>query len=164
MWNGTRGALANKGTAAETMNRYQPATFTGPLGHLDLAGNIVHSDNGVDKPGPGAQNTTASSYDQYYWQNVGSSFVGPQEVDIENGGWTRIRQVSLTYELSKNVLGRSKLNLLSVTIFANNPKIWTRYQGVDPETSLAGPANAQGMDYFNNPGTKSYGVRLNLGL
>ena len=164
MWNGTRGALANKGTAAETINRYQPVTFKGPLGHLDLAGNIVHSENGVDKPGPGAQNTTASTYDQYYWQNVGSSFVGPQEVDIENGGWTRIRQVSLTYELSKNVLGKSKINLLSVTIFANNPKIWTKYQGVDPETSLAGPANAQGMDYFNNPGTKSYGVRLNLGL
>ncbi len=62
------------------------------------------------------------------------------------------------------MLGRSKVNLLSVTIFANNPKIWTKYQGVDPETSLAGPANAQGMYYFNNPGTKSYGVRLNLGL
>jgi len=29
---------------------------------------------------------------------------------------------------------------------------------------LAGPVNAQGLDYFNNPGTKSYGIRLNLGL
>ena len=164
MWNGTRGALGNKGTAAETNNRYQATTFKGPLGHLDLAGNIVHSEGGVDKPGPGAQNTTASSYDQYYWQNVGSSFVGPQEVDIENAGWTRIRQMSLSYELPKKVLGKSKINLLSLTIFANNPKIWTKYQGVDPETSLAGPANAQGMDYFNNPGTKSYGVRLNFGL
>lgn len=164
MWNGTRGALANKGTAVETNNRYKPVTFKGPLGHLDLAGNIVHSEGTVDKPGPGAQNTTASTYDQYYWQNVGSSFVGPQEVDIENAGWTRIRQVSLTYELPKKTLGKSKLTLLSLTIFANNPKIWTKYQGVDPETSLAGPSNAQGMDYFNSPGTKSYGLRLNLGL
>ena len=164
MWNGTRGALANKGTAKETDNRYTPVTFKGPLGHLDLAGNIVHDEGGVDKPGPGAPNTTASTYDQTYWQSIGSSFVGPQEVDIENGGWTRIRQVSLTYELPKNVLGRSKLSLLSLTIFANNPKIWTKYQGVDPETSLAGPSNAQGLDYFNSPGTKSYGIRLNLGL
>jgi len=29
---------------------------------------------------------------------------------------------------------------------------------------LGGPANAQGVDYFNNPNTKSYGVRLNLAL
>jgi TonB-linked SusC/RagA family outer membrane protein len=164
MWNGTRGALANKGVAVETKNRLTPVTFSGPLGHLDLAGNIVHDEGGVDKPGAGAANTTASTYDQYYWQNVGSSFVGPQEVDIENAGWTRIRQVSLTYELPKNALGKSKLSLLSLTIFANNPKIWTKYQGVDPETSLAGPSNAQGMDYFNAPGTKSYGIRLNLGL
>lgn len=164
MWNGTRGALANKGTAAETMNRYTAHTWKGPLGHLDLAGNLVHDDNGVEKPGAGGQNNTASSYDQHYWQSVGNSFGGPQEIDVESGGWTRIRQVSLTYELPKNVLGKSKLTLLSLTIFANNPKIWTKYDGVDPETSLAGPSNAQGLDYFNNPGTKSYGVRLNVGL
>jgi TonB-linked SusC/RagA family outer membrane protein len=164
MWNGTRGALANKGTAAETMNRYTAHTWTGPLGHLDLAGNLVHDDNGVEKPGPGGQNTTASSYDQTYWQFIGNSFGGPQEIDVESGGWTRIRQVSLTYDLPKNILGKSKLSLLSLTIFANNPKIWTKYDGVDPETSLAGPSNAQGLDYFNNPGTKSYGIRLNLGL
>jgi len=164
MWNGTRGALANKGTSAETLNRYTAHTWKGPLGHLDLAGNLVHDEGGVDKPGPGAQNTTPSSYDQFYWQNIGNSFGGPQEIDVESGGWTRIRQVSLTYELPKNVLGKSKLTLLSLTIFANNPKIWTKYDGVDPETSLAGPSNAQGLDYFNNPGTKSYGIRLNLGL
>jgi hypothetical protein len=168
MWNGTRGALANKGTAAETLNRYTAHTWTGPLGHLDLAGNLVHNEGSgptaVEKPGTGGQNATASSYDQFFWQNIGNSFGGPQEIDVESGGWTRIRQVSLTYELPKNVLGKSKLNLLSVTIFANNPKIWTKYDGVDPETSLAGPSNAQGLDYFNNPGTKSYGVRLNIGL
>jgi TonB-linked SusC/RagA family outer membrane protein len=164
MWNGTRGALANKGTAAETNNRYTAHTWKGPLGHLDLAGNLVHDEGGVDKPGAGGQNTTASSYDQYYWQNIGNSFGGPQEIDVESGGWTRIRQVSLTYELPKGVLGKSKLNLLSLTVFANNLKIWTKYDGVDPETSLTGPSNAQGLDYFNNPGTKSYGVRLNIGL
>ncbi len=52
--------------------------------------------------------------------------------------------------------GRSKLNLLSLTFSLVNPKIWTKYDGVDPETSLAGPANAQGMDYFNSPGTKKW--------
>ena len=40
----------------------------------------------------------------------------------------------------------------------------TKYTGVDPETSLAGPANGQGLDYFNNPGIRSIGFRLNIGL
>ena len=52
----------------------------------------------------------------------------------------------------------------SLTFFANNPVLWTSYKGVDPETSLAGPANGQGLDYFNNPSTKSYGIRLSIGL
>ncbi|WP_431210925.1 hypothetical protein ACQ86N_34005 [Puia sp. P3] len=56
------------------------------------------------------------------------------------------------------------LRSLSLTIFANNPALWTKYKGVDPETSLAGPANGQGLDYFNNPGIRSYGVRLGLSL
>ncbi|HEU4607685.1 MAG TPA: SusC/RagA family TonB-linked outer membrane protein, partial [Chitinophagaceae bacterium] len=33
VWNGTRGALTNKGTAAQTANRDKPVTFAGLLGH-----------------------------------------------------------------------------------------------------------------------------------
>lgn len=166
MWNGTRGALANKGTAAETSNRGAPALFKGLLGHLDANGDVVHyaADGVTELPGPGAANTIPTTYDQYYWQNVGNSFGGPQEIDVENAGFTRIRQVSLTYNFAKNLFGKNHFTNLSVTVFANNLKIWTKYDGVDPETSLGGPANDQGLDYFNNPGTKSYGVRLNLGL
>jgi hypothetical protein len=61
------------------------------------------------------------------------------------------------------MLGKTFSNL-NVSIFANNIILHTNYQGVDPETSLAGPANGQGLDYFNNPGAKNYGIRLNVGL
>lgn len=166
MWNGTRGALANKGTAGETSNRGTPTVFNGLLGHLDANGNVVHfaADGVTEIAGPGAKNTMQSSYSQFYWQNVGNSFGGGQETDIENAGFTRLRQVSLSYELPKNVFGKGTFTNMSVTVFANNLILWTKYDGVDPETSLAGPANGQGLDYFNNPGTKSYGVRLNIGL
>jgi TonB-linked SusC/RagA family outer membrane protein len=166
LWNGTRGALANKGTAGETSNRGAPVTFKGLLGHLDAEGNVVHyaADGVTELPGPGSANTIATTYNQFYWQNVGNSFGGPQEIDVENGGYTRIRQVNLTYNFPKNLFGKKSFTNLSVTVFANNLKIWTKYDGVDPETSLNGPANGQGLDYFNNPGTKSYGVRVSVGL
>jgi len=164
LWNGTRGALANKGTAFETSNRGQATVFKGLLGHLDDAGNVVHDEGGVEKPGPGAVNTIQSSYNQSYWQNTGNSFGGGQETDIENGGFTRIRQLSLGYELPRTMLKKGPFTSLSLTVFANNLHVWTKYDGVDPETSLGGPNNSQGLDYFNNPNTKSYGVRLNVGL
>ena len=165
MWNGTRGALANKGTAQITANRGTPTVFNGVLGHLDANGNVVHFDkNGNVAAGPGEANTIQSSYSQYYWQNTANSFAGGQEVDVEDAGFTRVRQVSLNYQFPGNVFSRKHITNLSITLFANNLFLWTKYDGVDPETSLAGPVNAQGLDYFNNPGTKSYGIRLNLGL
>jgi len=166
MWNGTRGALTNKGKASQTGNRGTPTVFKGLLGHLDVNGNVVHyaADGVTELPGAGATNSIQSSYNQFYWQNVGNSFGGGQETDVEDASFVRIRQISLTYELVRNVIKKSPFSSLSLTVFANNPRLWTKYDGVDPETSLTGPANAQGLDYFNSPGTKSYGIRLNVGL
>jgi TonB-linked SusC/RagA family outer membrane protein len=166
IWNGTRGALSYFGTSAESGNRNQPVTFNGVLGHLDAAGTVVHyaPDGVTEVPKPGGANDVATTYSQYYWQNVGSSFVGPAEPSIESASWSRIRQISLGFEFPKDLIRKAHFNNISVTVFANNPFLWTKYTGVDPETSLAGPSNGQGLDYFNNPGTKSFGVRLNLGL
>lgn len=162
--NGTRGAIALRGTAKETENRGTPTVFKGLLGHLNDAGEVVHLENGVEKPGAGAVNTIQSSYDYNYWTGVGNSVTAGQDVDIEDGGYTKLRQVSLSYEVPKSIASKLKFTALSITVFANNLHTWTKYDGVDPETSLTGPSNAQGMDFFNNPGIKNYGVRLSVGL
>lgn len=166
IWNGTRGALSYFGTSAESANRNTPVVFKGVLGHLNEEGQVVHfADDGVTEIAkPGGENNVETSYNQVYWQDVGSSFVGPAEASVEDGSFVRIRQLSLGYELPQKLLESGPFTNVSVTLFANNPVLWTKYSGVDPETSLAGPANGQGLDYFNNPGTKSYGIRLNVGL
>jgi len=165
LWNGTRGAMSYFGTSQETANRGQAVTFKGVAGHVDDAGNIAHFDpSGAEVLKPGGPNTVATKYNEYYWQNIGSSFIGPAETAVEGSGFVRIRQASLGYQLPAAVLKNMHLKSLSLTLFANNPALWTKYKGVDPETSLAGPANGQGLDYFNNPGTKSYGIRLGLSL
>ena len=164
MWNGTRGALSYFGRSAETMNRNDSTMFAGYYGHLDVAGNIVHNAGSTEVAGEGTKNTTIAKTGQYYWQNVGSSFIGPASQSIEDGSWLRLRQVSLTYALPQSFISKAHFSSLSVTVFMNNVILWTKYKGVDPETSLAGPANGQGLDYFNNPGIKSYGARLNVGL
>jgi hypothetical protein len=165
IWNGTRGALSYFGTSKESETRGSTSVYSGLSGHLDASGNVVHYDaNGTTVlNGPGTTNTVSTVNDQYYWQNIGSSFIGPSESAVEDGSFVKLRQVSLGYSLPKSIIGKA-FNSLSVTFFANNIILHTNYTGVDPETSLAGPANGQGLDYFNNPGVKTYGVRLNVGL
>lgn len=162
IWNGTRGALEYFGVAQATANRGTSTVFSGVMGHLNDAGEVVHGSS--DIAGPGGANNITTTYNQYYWQNIGSSFIGPAEESVEDASFVRIRQISLGYDLPKSFIQKAKLAAVSVTLFANNPVLWTKYSGVDPETSLAGPANGQGLDYFNNPGTKSYGIRLNVAL
>ena len=165
IYNGTRGALSYFGTSKESENRGQPTVFKGLAGHLSATGQVVHfaADGTTEEAGPGVASNVPTTFDQNYWQNIGSSFIGPSETSIEDGSFIKLRQVSLTYALPKSLLGKT-FNSLSLTAFANNIILNTKYRGVDPETSLAGPANGQGLDYFNNPGVKDFGVRLNVGL
>jgi hypothetical protein len=102
-------------------------------------------------------------YDQYYWQFIGSSFIGPSEQSVEDVSFVKLRQASLSVALPKSIF-RKAFKSATFTVFSNNIILHTNYTGVDPETSLSGPSNGQGLDYFNNPSTKSFGARLNLGL
>lgn len=164
IWNGTRGALSYFGTSKETDNRGSSKVFSGVSGHLNANGEVVHFDaSGNEVAGPGGLNTVSTVLNQYYWQNIGSSFIGPSEPDVEDGSFVKLRQVSLTYGFPASFIGKT-FKTLSLSVFVNNILIHTNYTGVDPETSLAGPANGQGLDYFNNPGIKTYGIRLNVGL
>lgn len=165
IWDGTIGAMEYFGTSTMTDNRNSSALFAGDMGHLDANGNVVHwtsADPNVS--GAGTANTTHEPTNEYYWQNVGNSFTGPTSASIFDGSYVRISQINLGYELPSRICRKAHFTKIALTVFANNPVLWTKYPGVDPETSLAGPANGQGLDYFNNPGTKSYGLRLNLGL
>jgi len=64
--------------------------------------------------------------------------------------------------LPKSLLQRIKLQELGVFFTGRNLWLDTPYTGIDPETSLVGASNAQGMDYFNMPGTKSYTIGLKV--
>jgi hypothetical protein len=41
-------------------------------------------------------------------------------------------------------------------VTGRNLLLWTKFEGNDPDTNLEGISVARGIDYFNNPGTKSY--------
>jgi hypothetical protein len=103
----------------------------------------------------GAANDIEAVYSQYYYTVIGGGSSPAQEQFVEKTDWVRLREVSLSYNLDKVI---KKPFVKGLTVYATGRNLWlsTPYQGIDPETNLMGAFNAQGLDYFNMPNTKSY--------
>ncbi|MEL6671848.1 MAG: SusC/RagA family TonB-linked outer membrane protein, partial [Bacteroidota bacterium] len=152
----TRGVLYTFGKHADNGNE---VTLTQPVknyaGTEFAAGQLVRG-NLVDwGAGP-------VLLDQSWYTTLGSGFGSVREQFTGDGSWTRLREVSLSYTIRGAWL-KSKLKLQSVTLGATgrNLLLWTPLRGVDPETSLTG-GYGQGLEYFTNPGSKSYLFTINI--
>jgi TonB-linked SusC/RagA family outer membrane protein len=151
VWNGTRGALDNFGTHKDTDIRGQSFTFGKDYPYL--SGAVV---------GPGAG--TPVVIDQGWFQGDGSGFGPVGSQFMEDGTYTKLREVSIAYTFDgkwvPNLIGLTSIDL---RLAGRNLHTWTKYKGIDPETNLAGAAFAtQGVDYFNNPQTRSFVVSIGL--
>ena len=163
IWNGTRGALDNFGTSAETRQRADCAYDAG--GDLQCSGNErVFGTNFFRGPvfGPGAG--TAVPIGENWYTGLGSGFGDVAAQFLEDGSFVKLREISLGYTFDgpwvKNSLGVSSLDL---RLAGRNLATWTKYSGIDPETNLGGAeVAAQGIDYFNNPQTRSFVITLGI--
>lgn len=100
------------------------------------------------------------SVDQNRWARYG--FTGEAEAYIYSTSWVRLRELSLSYSLPRNFLDKTFLSGGRITLSGRNLFLNTKYPGVDPETNLTGDSNGTGLDYMNQPGTKSYSINLTL--
>jgi hypothetical protein len=168
LYNGTAFAMNFFGVHERTVNREvyynadgsinfdtTPAenlvVFNGVYGHIDANGDVVAS---------GVQNVSPVVQDQAWFRGQGSNFGGgPSSAAMEPADWVRLRELTLSYDLPKiaNFITDGQIYFTGRNLWLKTP-----YTGIDPETNLGGATNAQGMDYFNSPGTKSYvmGVKL----
>jgi len=151
-YNGTRGALDHFGRTLESQ------TFRD-------GGNYVFGQNyfqGQQVAGPGAG--TAVPLGEAWFTGPGGIFNGPVSGFIEDAGFVKLREISLGYTFDQawvsRILGFGSIDL---RVAGRNLVTWTKYTGVDPETSLLGSASAvRGIDYFNNPQGRSYVFSVTL--
>ena len=153
IWNGTQGALTYFGMSKLTETRGETQVFEGIAGTLDGDGNIVSSGNA---------NTVEVELNEDWYTDNGGGFGAVDEHFVQDGSWVRLRDLSLSYSFGKDLLDGTPLGSLNLGFSGRNLWLWTNYEGIDPETSLTGANNAQGMDYFNMPNTRSY--IFNLGV
>ncbi|MDR0658411.1 MAG: TonB-dependent receptor [Mediterranea sp.] len=75
---------------------------------------------------------------------------------LEDASYIRLRNVSLSWHLPKNILAKAGLNQLRVYVNATNLLTFTEYSGADPEVNVAGDYNSgvgtvQGLDFSTPP-------------
>jgi TonB-linked SusC/RagA family outer membrane protein len=153
VWNGTRGALYFFGTHKDTEARGQQRTIG-----TDYFLNIT--EQGVAGPGAGLPFTL----NQEWYQGLGGSFGGPSAPDVVDGGFVKLREISVAYTLSGDPLSRLLgLTSIDLRVAGRNLATWTDYPGIDPETNLSGAqGQVQGYDYFNNPQARSFVFSVGL--
>jgi len=148
---GTKSVLYNLGTwgasATETTTNQNL---------LDYNGNVIPAGStfrGVVKDfGAGPVALTEAWY-----QGDGGFFSGGNdELFIEDGSWTRLREISLSYRMNGDLIKKAGFESVQVTATGRNLFLWTEFEGNDPDTNLEGVSPAGGIDYFNNPSTRSY--------
>lgn len=108
----------------------------------------------------GGVQTTAGQYRLATYQKT-------KRVYIEDGGYVKLREVTLSYDLSPAMFQRlwSGVENATVSLSGRNLLTWTKYKGLDPEVSNFGNQDlARGIDVGPYPPTRTFWFALNLGF
>lgn len=103
----------------------------------------------------GAKNTKIVSAENYYHRLYSIA-----ETNVYDASYVKLREVALTYRLPKTMVRKLHLQDASVTLTGRN--LWTIHKDVpniDPEAALTA-GNAQGVEAYSLPTTRSFGLNL----
>jgi TonB-dependent SusC/RagA subfamily outer membrane receptor len=102
--------------------------------------------------GPGGVNTVASDSAVRYWQLFD---------DPESRNNTRIRTISLSYELPPSLTSRARLGTTSVLVSENNVKIWAHCHCQDPnQNTYAGSDFSTQLGFLPDPAPHVFRVAI----
>jgi TonB-linked SusC/RagA family outer membrane protein len=102
--------------------------------------------------------------DEGWFRGAGSLFSGVASPFMEPGGWVKLREISVAYTMDQSWVSR-KLGFSSVELRLSGRNLvsWNSYSGIDPETSVfASVTPVRGMNYYNNPQTRSWVATITL--
>ena len=160
MWGGTYGVLHYFGIHPNTANESVATTdlprYSGGFGGTIPAGTTFRG-NIVDFGGGPV------ALEEGWYRTNGGGFGDLDEQFVQDASWTKLREVSLSYELPKSIIGDT-FRTVEIGVSGRNLLLFTDFQGVDPEVNLTGASKGRGLDYFTNPATQSFLFNLKIGL
>ena len=105
----------------------------------------------------GSKNEEVVSAEKYYHRIYSIA-----EANVYDASYVKLREVALSYRLPR--LWTQKLHLQEASVTLTGRNLWTIYKGVpniDPESALT-TGNAQGVEAYSLPTTRSFGVNLSV--
>ncbi|WP_235985766.1 SusC/RagA family TonB-linked outer membrane protein [Mucilaginibacter segetis] len=111
------------------------------------------------------KNTTAVSPQNYWSAVAGHGNLGITEANIYDASNIRVRNVQLSYDLSKNFLSGTGIQRARVGVSVNNLWLITSHMnGMDPESVYATGSNATGFESGSAPTTRTFLLNLTIGF
>lgn len=105
----------------------------------------------------GSKNEEVVSAEKYYHRIYSIA-----EANVYDASYVKLREVALSYRLPH--LWTQKLHLQEASVTLTGRNLWTIYKSVpniDPESALT-TGNAQGVEAYSLPTTRSFGVNLSV--
>ena len=98
---------------------------------------------------------------QTYWEHLRTQQI--VEAVVYNGGYWKLRQISLGYDFSKHIPANWLIKGVKLDLVANNVLIIKKWiDNIDPETFGFGSDNQVGLESPGLPSTRSLGLNLNI--
>ncbi|SHG65005.1 TonB-linked outer membrane protein, SusC/RagA family [Chryseolinea serpens] len=117
---------------------------------VDDAGNVTQEP--IDR-------NLAPGEAQNYWSQLGER---AQDHFVYDASFIKLRQVTFGYSIPKVMLQKTPFQTVSLSFVARNLAIlYKNAENIDPESSYTSN-NAQGLDYFGVPPTRTYGFNLRV--
>ncbi len=137
------------GMAELTEDRETPTVFGGSKGFIDEDGNLV-----VEGP-----NDIPILQGQTFWSEAMDAIT---ESNVYSTTFVRLREVTLGYTIPTSLVDRTPFNGASIFFTGRNLFLISDYPNFDPETSVGGAGNFQGLEYVSLPQTRSYGAGIKV--
>ncbi len=131
---------------------------------VTLAENLKNIDGDVFNAGTTVRGNIANFgggdvlLDESYYRGIGGGlgFSKLNDFFVKDATWTKLRNITLGYTFKRIEFSpKFAVTSLRLSVTGRDLFLWTKLKGVDPETNNYGVSNASGMNYFNNPGTRS---------
>jgi TonB-linked SusC/RagA family outer membrane protein len=112
----------------------------------------------IDQDNKVVENTTVRFLPQDYFSNL------PYGRNVIDASFVKLREVSLSYKISRSKLKNTPFGDLTVGIFGNNLVLWTPDENkyADPEINSAGATNLQGFDFTAQPSQRNFGFNISV--
>lgn len=153
IFSGTLDAMQRSGTAAVT-------AVNGSRDTMIVNGVILNSTTSKYE-----KNTMAVSSQRYWSAVAGADNLGITEANLYDASNVRLRNIQLSYTLSRKLLSNTPIQRIVVGVSCNN--VWliqSHMHGIDPESVFSTSTNATGFENGSAPTSRTFLVNLTVGF